>query len=108
MKQRNDTSPLAGRSALPAGHGRVGTRTCVGCREEGGKAGLIRIVRRSDGGAAIDRSGRAPGRGAYVHDDPACVDLARKKRSLDRALRTAVQPELWSELLDKTSLSPSP
>lgn len=78
--------------------GRVGTRTCVGCREEAGKAGLIRIVRRAEGGGAIDRTGRATGRGAYVHNDPACVDLARKKRSLDRALRTTIQAELWSEL----------
>jgi predicted RNA-binding protein YlxR (DUF448 family) len=73
-------------------------RTCVGCREEAGKAGLIRIVRRAEGGAAIDRTGRATGRGAYVHDDPICVELARKKRSLDRALHTTIQPELWSEL----------
>jgi predicted RNA-binding protein YlxR (DUF448 family) len=76
----------------------VGTRTCVGCREEAGKAGLIRIVRRAEGGAAIDRTGRATGRGAYVHDDPICVELARKKRSLDRALHATIQPELWSEL----------
>ena len=98
MKQRNDTSPLAGRSAPPGGHGRVGTRTCVGCRAETSKRGLIRIVRRAEGGGAIDRTGRAAGRGAYVHDDPGCVELARKKRSLDRALHTTIQPELWSEL----------
>jgi len=74
-------------------------RTCAGCREEAVKAGLIRIVRRAEGGAAIDRTGRASGRGAYVHDDPGCVDLARKKRSLDRSLHTTIQPELWSELI---------
>jgi predicted RNA-binding protein YlxR (DUF448 family) len=74
-------------------------RTCAGCREEAGKAGLIRIVRRAEGGAAIDRTGRATGRGAYVHDDPGCVDLARKKRSLDRSLHTTIQPEFWSELI---------
>jgi predicted RNA-binding protein YlxR (DUF448 family) len=83
---------------VPEGHGRVGARTCVGCREEAGKQTLIRIVRRADGGAAIDRTGRAAGRGAYVHDDPGCVELARKRRGLDRALHTAIQPELWSEL----------
>ena len=74
-------------------------RTCAGCREEAVKAGLIRIVRRAEGGAAIDRTGRASGRGAYVHDDPGCVDLARKKRLLDRSLHTSIQPELWSELI---------
>jgi predicted RNA-binding protein YlxR (DUF448 family) len=71
----------------------------VGCRGEAGKPALIRIVRRVEGGAAVDATGRATGRGAYVHDDPACVQLARKRRALDRALRTAIQPELWSELI---------
>jgi predicted RNA-binding protein YlxR (DUF448 family) len=70
----------------------------VGCREEAGKEALIRLVRRPDGGATVDRTGRASGRGAYLHDAPSCVDIARKKRSLDRALHTTVQPELWSEL----------
>ena len=74
-------------------------RTCVGCRGEAGKQGLIRIVQRAGGGAAIDTTGRAAGRGAYLHRDPACVETARKRRALDRALRTTIQPELWSELV---------
>jgi predicted RNA-binding protein YlxR (DUF448 family) len=74
------------------------SRTCVGCRGAGGKHELIRLVRRSGGGAAVDVTGRAVGRGAYLHRAAVCMELARKKRSLDRALRTTVQPELWSEL----------
>lgn len=73
-------------------------RTCVGCRGEAGKQGLIRLTRRSGGGAAIDSTGRAEGRGAYVHNDPACIENARKRRALERSLRTTIQPELWSEL----------
>jgi uncharacterized protein len=74
-------------------------RTCVGCRGEAGKAGLIRVVRRAEGGAAVDATGSASGRGAYVHNDPACMNLARKRKALDRALQTPIQPELWSELV---------
>ena len=70
----------------------------MGCRQAAGKQALIRIVRRAEGGAAVDVTGRAAGRGAYLHQVPACVESARKKRSLDRALRTTIQPELWSEL----------
>ena len=73
-------------------------RTCVGCREEAGKAALIRVVRMAGGGAVVDRSGKLTGRGAYVHDNASCVESARKKRALDRALHTSIQPELWSEL----------
>jgi len=74
-------------------------RTCVGCRGEAGKAGLIRVVRRAEGGAAIDRTGSAAGRGAYLHADATCVDLARKRKALDRALKTQIQPELWPQLI---------
>jgi hypothetical protein len=71
----------------------------VGCRGEAGKPGLVRLVRRAEGGAVVDTTGRAAGRGAYLHKDLACVELARKKRSLDRALKTSIQPELWTELI---------
>jgi predicted RNA-binding protein YlxR (DUF448 family) len=71
----------------------------MGCRGEAEKRGLIRIVRRAEGGAMVDSTGRATGRGAYLHDDPACIELARKRRALDRSLRTTIQPELWSELV---------
>jgi predicted RNA-binding protein YlxR (DUF448 family) len=75
------------------------TRTCVGCREEAGQQGLMRVVRRAEGGAAIDLTGRAPGRGAYLHNDPVCMETARKKHSLDRALRTTIESEFWTELI---------
>jgi len=71
----------------------------VGCREEAGKRSLVRLVRRPEGGAMVDPTGRGAGRGAYLHADPACVELARKKRALDRALSTTIQAELWSELI---------
>ncbi len=73
-------------------------RTCVGCRTEDNKRTLIRLVRRAAGGAEVDVSGHASGRGAYLHRQPGCIESARKKRSLERALRTPIQPELWSDL----------
>ncbi|HEV2966632.1 MAG TPA: YlxR family protein [Candidatus Dormibacteraeota bacterium] len=74
-------------------------RTCVGCRGEAGKAALIRVVRRAEGGAAIDPTGSAAGRGAYVHADATCIDQARKRKALDRAMKTTIQPELWAKLI---------
>ena len=74
------------------------TRTCVGCRSVGGQVRLIRFTRRAEGGASMDITGRAMGRGAYLHHDPECIETARKRRALERALRTAIQPELWAEL----------
>ena len=75
-------------------------RTCVACRQEAGKGELIRVVRRNDGSAAIDPTGRATGRGAYLHRDPACFELARRRRNLERSLGAAVPGELWAQIGD--------
>jgi predicted RNA-binding protein YlxR (DUF448 family) len=73
-------------------------RTCVGCREEAGKRDLIRLVRRPEGGVVLDKTGREPGRGAYLHARAECIEIARKRRALDRALGAPVQPEVWVQL----------
>ena len=70
----------------------------MACRQEAGKHELIRIVRRREGSVVLDRTGRAPGRGAYLHDSAECIELARKRHALDRALRASIQPEVWLEL----------
>lgn len=72
-------------------------RTCVGCRARSGKPGLIRLVRTPEG-VRVDREGRAPGRGAYVHADPACCEAAFRRGGLARALRTVLSPEEASTL----------
>jgi uncharacterized protein len=73
-------------------------RTCVACREEAGKGELVRIVRRPDGSVALDRSGKEAGRGAYLHGSRECLEAARKRRALDRALGATVPADVW-ELL---------
>ena len=77
-------------------------RTCVACRLEAGKGALVRIVRRAAGGAAVDLTGSANGRGAYLHRDAACIEMARKRKALERALKMPVGPEVWSELIART------
>ena len=73
-------------------------RTCVGCREEGGQAELLRLVRAAGGEVLGDAGSRAPGRGAYLHRRRECFELARKRGGLNRALKTAVAPEVWAQL----------
>jgi predicted RNA-binding protein YlxR (DUF448 family) len=73
-------------------------RTCVACREEAGKRTLVRIVRGADGAAVVDLTWRAPGRGAYLHRITGCIDTARKRRNLERALGVTVSPEVWNQL----------
>jgi uncharacterized protein len=74
----------------------VPQRTCVGCREVLPKRSLIRIVRGPEG-VKIDMSGKAPGRGAYVHDSGACWQAALNG-ALAKALNTEITPETRQEL----------
>ena len=99
-KRRHENLPIHGEGGPDAKrHGRVGIRTCVACRQEAGKAALIRLVRGPDGLAAMDPTGRASGRGAYLHRNHECIEIARKRHQLERALGGAAVPlELWSEL----------
>jgi uncharacterized protein len=62
-------------------------RTCVGCRARVEKGDLLRIVRSPTGTVGIDSTGSAPGRGAYVHPDPSCMESALRKGAVARALR---------------------
>jgi uncharacterized protein len=67
----------------------VPVRTCVGCRSREEKVRLIRIVPRGLG-VAVDVRQREPGRGAYLHPRPECLEQALKRRSLGRALRSEI------------------
>jgi predicted RNA-binding protein YlxR (DUF448 family) len=77
---------------------RTRPRTCVGCGEEAPKRGLLRIVRKPDGGIAIDPTGKAAGRGAYICPNPECLKEARRRKALTRCLKVEVPPSFYEEL----------
>ena len=79
--------------------GREPERLCVGCRRSAPKSELLRIVAGPDATAVMAPAGTVPGRGAYVHRTPACVDAAMETGALARALRVAIGAEEASNLL---------
>lgn len=72
---------------------RIPQRTCVGCRQVAPKRSMIRIVRRPEDGIQLDPTGKLSGRGAYLHEDPACWEAALKGNRLAHALKTELSPE---------------
>jgi predicted RNA-binding protein YlxR (DUF448 family) len=72
-------------------------RTCVGCRQVLPKRSLIRIVHSSEG-VKIDPTGKAHGRGAYLHDKRSCWHVALGG-SLSRALRAEITSEIHKTLI---------
>lgn len=77
---------------------KIPMRMCVACREMKSKKELIRVVRDEDGTIHIDPSSKAPGRGAYICNDVACLEKAVKIRAFERALGGSIQPEAMERL----------
>lgn len=65
-------------------------RTCVGCRTVNAKRTLVRLVRTGDGRVQIDPTGKAAGRGAYLHNRRSCWVNALHTGALERALKVTV------------------
>jgi predicted RNA-binding protein YlxR (DUF448 family) len=66
----------------------VPQRTCIACRQAGGKRGLVRLVRTAEGAVKVDLSGKLAGRGAYLHPLRACWEVGLKGSRIEQALRT--------------------
>ena len=73
-------------------------RTCAGCGQKRGKAEMIRIVRAPEGSVGIDAEQNRDGRGVYLCRQASCLGLARKRRSLERGLKTPVPEQIWDRL----------
>ena len=75
----------------------VPRRTCVGCREVLPKRTLVRIVNGPEG-VRVDPTGKAHGRGAYLHDKRECW-MRGIKSALGRALKTELTDQEKDALL---------
>ncbi|MCS7209017.1 MAG: YlxR family protein [Fimbriimonadales bacterium] len=70
-------------------------RRCAACRRIAPKSELVRFARDpSTHQVHIDPDQRLPGRGAYLCPNPNCFRLALKRKSLERALKAKVAPEM--------------
>ena len=78
---------------------KIPMRQCVGCREMKPKKELIRAVKSPEGNISLDFRGKAPGRGAYVCPDPACLKRAIKSKALERGFETQIPQEIYDGLL---------
>ena len=81
---------------------KVPLRRCTGCLEMKNKKELIRVVRTEDEEGAIkfllDLTGKKSGRGAYICQSTGCLEMAHKKRGLERSFQQAVPPAVYEEL----------
>lgn len=62
-------------------------RTCVGCRQRASRSDLLRVAMSAQK-LVIDERGGLSGRGAWLHANKKCLNLAIERRAFGRALRT--------------------
>ena len=70
----------------------IPTRSCAVCRTSRPKREMTRIVRTADGSAELDESGRRPGRGTYICNEPTCRDPEQRAAAIKRALGAEPAP----------------
>ena len=73
-------------------------RTCVVCRQAKSKGELLRVIRSPEGEIKLDVTGKSSGRGAYICRDKTCISEAKKRRGLEKSLKTAIPESLYVEL----------
>ncbi|WP_409366052.1 YlxR family protein [Mycolicibacterium novocastrense] len=77
-------------------------RTCVGCRKRELAVELLRVVAvgnvdgagNSLGTVTVDPARKLPGRGAWLHPTPQCLEAAIRRRAFGRALRITGSPDV--------------
>lgn len=86
---------------------KVPLRKCVGCQEMKPKRELIRIAyNQAQSTVELDPTGKKPGRGSYICRKVDCLTLARKKKALERSLKTAVSDEIYDTLTQQLATVP--
>lgn len=77
---------------------KIPLRKCVATQEQLPKKELIRVVRTPEKKVIVDLSGKANGRGAYLKRSIDALELAQKKKVLNRALNVEVDDKIFEEL----------
>lgn len=74
-------------------------RTCIATRQKKKIDELFRIVKTPSGLILVEEGKHIEGRGAYISKDIDSINIAKKKKLLNRALRCDVPEEIYDRLL---------
>lgn len=77
---------------------KIPMRKCTGCNEMKPKKELVRVVKNKEGEISLDLTGKKAGRGAYICQNLACLQAARKNRGLERAFSCKIPAEVYDSM----------
>ncbi len=78
---------------------KIPLRMCMGCGEMKPKPELVRIVRSPEKQVSLDLTGKMSGRGAYLCRSVACLEAARKKKRIERALDVQISEDIYQSMI---------
>ena len=73
-------------------------RTCSVCRTQKNKNELLRVVKNKDNIIKVDETGKQLGRGAYICYDMECLEKAKKRKGLEKALEIKIEDEIYEQM----------
>lgn len=73
---------------------------CIVTKEKLPKKELIRIVKFNDN-IFIDETGKQNGKGCYLKKDLEVINLAKKRKILNKTFETEVDEKIYDEILKK-------
>ncbi|MBR4470297.1 MAG: YlxR family protein [Erysipelotrichaceae bacterium] len=77
---------------------KIPMRRCLATNESFPKKELLRIVRTPEGEVKVDLTGKLNGKGAYISRSKEALELARKKKVLNRALETEIPESVYEQI----------
>ena len=77
---------------------KIPMRRCLATNESFPKKELLRIVRTPEGEVKVDQTGKMNGKGAYLSRSMEALQIAKKKKVLDRALEVSIPEEIYEEI----------
>ncbi len=80
---------------------KIPQRKCVACGEHGDKKQLMRIVKTKEGEIFLDPTGKANGRGTYVHLSNECIEKSIKSKAIERSFKMAMPKEIYDLLKEE-------
>ncbi len=77
---------------------KIPNRTCIGCNTQKPKKELIRIVKSTQGEIKIDKTGKLPGRGAYICNNSECLEKAVRSKRLEKSFEMKIEDVVYEQL----------
>ena len=74
-------------------------RRCVGCGKSFDQDSLFRIKLSKNRELLPDADGSVPGRSAYICRNLSCVEMAKKKKALERSFKGSIDKSVYDTLI---------